>query len=97
MGYAGPRRDGLAVASLVFGIVSIACFFICLGIVAGPIAAIMGFISRQRIGTSGGTLRGSTMATVGLVLGVIGFVVSVIWFFYAVSGALTNSTPTPAP
>ena len=97
MGYAGPRRDGLAVASLVIGIFSIACFFICLGIVLGPTAAIMGFISRQRIGTSGGTLGGGTLATVGLVLGVIGFAVSVIWFFVAVSGALTNSTPSPAP
>ena len=97
MGYATQRTDGLAIASLVIGIVSIACFVACFGIVLGPIAAILGFISRQRIATSGGMIRGGTMAVIGLVLGVLGFVVSVIWFFVIASGAFNNSTPTPSP
>jgi hypothetical protein len=94
-GFAGPRTDGLAIASLIIGIVSLVCFFFCLGVVLGPTAAIMGFISRQRIASSGGMLGGGTMATVGLVLGIIGFVASVGFFFLAISGALnTGSTPT---
>jgi hypothetical protein len=96
-GYAATRTDGLAVAALVIGILSVVCFFICLGIVLGPTAAIMGFISRQRIGASGGTLGGGALALIGLILGVAGFIVSVIWFFLAVSGTLTNSTATPSP
>src|SRR5260370_691939 len=69
MGYAGQRTDGLAIASLVIGIISIVCSIVCLGIVLGPTAAIMGFISRQRISTSGGALGGGTLALVGLILG----------------------------
>jgi len=97
-GYAAPRNDGLAIASLIVGVLSIVCFFFCLGIVLGPAAAIMGFISRQRISTSGGALSGGTMALIGLILGVGGFVVSVIWFFLYLSGTFSsigNSTPTP--
>jgi hypothetical protein len=97
-GYAAQRTDGLAIASLVIGILAIVCSVGCLGIVLGPTAAIMGFISRQRINSSGGALGGSTLAIVGLVLGIIGFVASVGVFFLFISGAInsaTNSTPSP--
>jgi hypothetical protein len=93
MAYAGPRTDGLAIASLICGIVGIACFVICLGVVLGPVAAIMGYISRQRIASSGSTLGGGGLALAGLILGVVGFAVSVIWFFYFVFGSHTNFTP----
>jgi hypothetical protein len=97
-GYAAQRTDGLAIASLVIGIISIVCSVGCLGIVLGPTAAIMGFISRQRIATSGGAMGGGVLAVVGLVLGIVGFVASVSWFFYIiVSGVLNNSTATPTP
>ena len=95
-GYAGQRTDGLAIAALVIGIVSIVCSIVCLGIIFGPSAAIMGFISRQRIATSGGMMGGGTLALVGLILGIVGFVASVGWFFYVVaSGAFNNATATP--
>ena len=97
-GYAAQRTDGLAIASLVIGIVSIVCSIACLGIILGPTAAIMGFISRQRIATSGGAIGGGSLALVGLILGVVGFVASVGWFFYVVvSGAFNNSAATPSP
>ncbi len=96
--YAAQRTDGLAIAALVIGIVSIVCSLGCLGIVLGPTAAIMGFISRQRIATSGGMLGGGTLAMVGLILGIIGFVASVGWFFFVVvSGAFNNTAATPSP
>ncbi len=97
-GYAAPRTDGLAIASLVIGIISLVCFLACLGIVLGPTAAIMGFVSRQRISSSGGALGGGTLATVGLILGIVGFIVSVGWFFIAISGVITSSSGgTPSP
>jgi hypothetical protein len=97
-GYAAPRTDGLAIAALIVGILSLVCSFICLGVVLGPAAAIMGFISRQRISTSGGALGGGTLAVVGLVLGIIGFIASVGWFFVVISGVITSSTSsTPSP
>lgn len=97
-GYASPRTDGLAIASLVIGIISLVCSIGCLGVVLGPTAAIMGFISRQRINSSGGALGGGTLAVVGLVLGIIGFVASVGVFFVFISGAINSSTfSTPSP
>jgi len=92
-GYAAPRTDGLAIASLVIGIVSIPCSLACLGIILGPVAAIMGFISRQRVSASGGAIGGGGMAIAGLILGLIGFLLSVGWFFYAVTHN-TGTTPT---
>jgi len=95
-GYAAQRTDGLAIASLVIGIISIVCFFLCLGVILGPTAAIMGFISRQRIATSGGALGGGALAVVGLVLGILGFIASVGWFFlFALTGAFNNTTSSP--
>ena len=97
-GYAAPRTDGLAIASLVVGILGLVCSFGCLGIVLGPAAAIMGFISRQRIASSGGTLGGGTLAIIGLILGIVGFLASVGFFFLYLSGAIHSasfSSPTP--
>jgi hypothetical protein len=98
-GYAAPRTDGLAIASLIVGILSLVCTVACLGVILGPAAAIMGFISRQRINSSGGALGGGTLALVGLILGIVGFLASVAWFFIAISGALTSAltTSTPSP
>lgn len=96
-GYAAPRNDGLAIASLIVGILSLVCTLGCLGILLGPAAAIMGFISRQRIATSGGALGGGTLAVTGLVLGVVGFVASVGWFFFIISGVIFSRMPgTPS-
>jgi uncharacterized protein DUF4190 len=97
-GLAGPRNDGLGIASLVVGILSIVCSFpLCLGILMGPAAAIMGFISRQRVASSGGTLGGGGIALAGLILGVIGFVISAGWaltWIFAVShNNATNTLP----
>jgi hypothetical protein len=95
--YAAPRTDGLAIASLVIGILSLVCTVACLGIVLGPTAAIMGFISRQRVASSGGALGGGTLALIGLVLGILGFVASVGWFLI-ISGVISSSsTSTPTP
>jgi hypothetical protein len=76
-GYASRRTDGLAIASLIIGIVSLVCAWICLGVVLGPTAAIMGYISRQKIATSGGAVGGGALALVGLILGILGFLASV--------------------
>ena len=96
--YAGQRTDGLAIASLIVGIISIVCSVGCLGIVLGPAAAIMGFISRQRIATSGGAIGGGTLAIVGLILGIVGFVAGVgAFFFYIYAGTLANNFATPTP
>jgi hypothetical protein len=66
-----PPRDGVAVAALVTGLVSVACFFI----VAGPVALGLG-ISGLRRTTANGT-RGRGMAIAGIVLGAVATLVLV--------------------
>jgi hypothetical protein len=92
-GFASRRTDGLAIASLVIGIASLVLSCFCLGIVLGPTAAIMGFISRQKINSSGGAVGGAPLALVGMILGILGFLASVgfalFWIF-----ASQQSTPT---
>jgi hypothetical protein len=97
-GYAGARTDGLAIGSLICGILSLICFWpFCLGILLGPAAAIMGFISRQRVAASGGMIGGGGLALAGLILGVVGFIASAGWaiayiFIVAHLGS-TSSSP----
>ena len=86
---AGPSIDGLAYAALVTGILSIVLSPILLGsgILLGPGAAIMGYISRRRVAASLGTRGGSGVALAGLILGIIGFGagVAILVFAFLVS------------
>jgi hypothetical protein len=88
---AGPRTDGLAIGALIAGILSLVCFWpLCLGIILGPAAAIMGFISRQRIAASGGTVGGGGLALAGLILGIVGFIASAAWAIFTIAIAAHN-------
>jgi hypothetical protein len=95
-----PPTNGLAVASLVFGIIS---WFMC-PLVGGIVAIITGHVARSQIRRTGES--GSGMAMAGLVLGYIHIAVTVVTFFIvvAVIGGLAalvavfgGATPTPSP
>ena len=95
---AGRRTDGLAIGSLIAGILSLVCFWpLCLGIILGPAAAIMGFISRQRVAASGGTVGGGGLALAGLILGIVGFIASAAWAIFYVVIASHSATNTITP
>lgn len=64
-----PSTSGLAVASLVLGIISLV--IPCVGIVTGLLATIFGGISLGQISRSRGRLAGRGMAITGLVTGII--------------------------
>jgi len=56
----------------------------------------MGFISRQRVAASGGTVAGGGLALAGLILGVVGFLLSAGWaiaYIFIVSHAGSSQTP----
>ena len=91
MQYASRRTDGLAIAALIVGILSLVCCV--LGVALGPAAAVMGFISRGRISSSSGTIGGGGLAIGGLILGVIGFFAGLGWilFFVLASNASTTT------
>lgn len=94
---AAPHNDGLAVASMVCGIVGlIFCPFIVS--VAG---IIMGAISHGRITRSGGALQGSGMAKAGIILGIVSIVLWAIVVFGIIFGVfnsgITHSSIQPGP
>ncbi len=68
-----PKTNGLAIASLVFGIIP------CTGITS-ILAIVLGFIARNQIEQSGGTQQGSGMALAGIILGFVWIGISVIWW-----------------
>jgi len=70
---AGGGTNGLAIASLIMGILSM----VCLGILTGIPAIICGHMALKRIKESGQGGRG--LAIVGLVLGYISIVLTIIF------------------
>ena len=71
--------NGMAIASLVLGIVSLAiswCWGI--GIIPGIIAIILGLLSRPKTETGSGKLTGAAIA--GIICGSIGSVASILLF-----------------
>ena len=72
-----PRNDGRAIASLVLGIVSLACAGY-LGILLAVPAVALGVRARRAIAASNGWRRGDGMAVAGIVLGIIGIVISIV-------------------
>lgn len=64
------KTNGLAVASLILGIIGL-CVIIC-----APIALILGIIARGQIKRSGGS--GSGMALAGIILGIVAIVLYII-------------------
>lgn len=64
-----PRTSGLAIASLVFGVLSVTI----LPILAGLPAVICGHVSRAQIKKAGDLLRGDGLALAGLIMGYLSF------------------------
>jgi hypothetical protein len=79
--------NGLAVASLVLGIVGIPGVFALFNIFS-ILALIFGLVSRSQIQKSGGTQGGAGMAMAGIVLGTIGIALDVIWIIVAVTSSV---------
>lgn len=88
------ETNGLAVASLVLGI-------LWLGGVGALLALIFGYISKGQIDRSSGRQSGRGMAITGIVLGWVGIVGLVLWIVllislnHAVDSALQNTDLTP--
>jgi Domain of unknown function (DUF4190) len=78
----GQTTNGLAIASLVLGIV----WVFGLGSI---LAVIFGFVGRKQIRQSGGRQSGGGMAIAGIILGFVGVVGLIFWIVAAI--AVTNS------
>lgn len=67
-----PRTNGLAIASLVCGILSLVTFCFCGGLFLGLPAVICGHMSLNQIKAGNGQQEGRGMAVAGLICGYIG-------------------------
>lgn len=67
-----PKNSGLAVWSLVFGILAIALSIACIGPLFAIPAVICGHIALSRIKRSAGVLSGEGLAMGGLITGYVG-------------------------
>ena len=93
---AAQRQSGLAIASLIVGIISLpgALLVVC-GFLFGLPAVIMGHLAVSQISGSNGRLMGKGMATTGFILGYAGMVLSVAWVAYAISIGPSDSRAEP--
>lgn len=80
-------NDGKAVASLVFGMLSLTCA----GLFTGVPAMILGSLAQSDISESRGRKIGSGLATAGAVLGAFGTFFNVV--FFLVAGYVVMTTP----
>ena len=69
---AQPKNSGLAIWSLVFGILAIVLSVVCIGPLFSIPAVICGHIAYSRIRRSAGALSGEGLALGGLITGYIG-------------------------
>ena len=76
------ESKGMAIASLVCGILSLTCC--CGSFIPNVLAIIFGIISRNRKKDNNG------MALAGIILGAIGIVFSIIWIAFSVGGGLED-------
>jgi hypothetical protein len=85
-----PETNGLAVASLLFGI-------FWLGGIGSLAALVLGYRARREIRNSAGGQRGSSLATIGIVLGWIGIaalVIAAVAAFVLLAATSTTDTVT---
>ena len=86
------------------GIISVTCAGY-LGIILGPMALIFATRARNRIEKSGGWTKGASLATAGIVLGVIGTLISIVYLIFVLRNPnflqdlvnrLSTTTTTPS-
>ncbi|GAB3030180.1 hypothetical protein GCM10027285_10910 [Oleiagrimonas citrea] len=71
------RNSGMAIASLVFGLLSLLSSFAGIGLLFGVLALTFGLTAKKHMRASPG-LTGSGMATAGVVLGAIALAVGIV-------------------
>lgn len=76
----GGATSGLAIASLVCGILSLALFPCCgIGLLCAIPALITGAMAKRQAGQSQGRIGGRGMAIAGLILGILGLLIGGLW------------------
>lgn len=86
-GAAAGQQKGLAIASMVCGILSCLC---CFSIITGPAGVIMGIMARNKANSDPMTYGGAGMAMAGIITGAIGAVFGTLAIIIQIMGALAR-------
>lgn len=86
-----PKTNGLAIASMVLGILSLVFFCAWFFPVMPILAVVFGHIALSQIRKQGTAGRG--MAIAGLVTGYIGLAITVVMIILMIIGTVTSPTP----
>ncbi len=73
-----PTRNRLAIVALILGLFALVPSF---WLAAGVAALVVGYLALVQINTSDGRQHGARLAVVGLLLGLVGCGLQVLWFF----------------
>ncbi len=76
------RTSGMAIASLVFGVISLPMIFVCLGLFTGLLGIVFGIIALVAVSKGGGQVKGRGMAWAGILLSVAAFGIYGVFLAY---------------
>ncbi|NVK63778.1 MAG: DUF4190 domain-containing protein [Flavobacteriales bacterium] len=92
------KKNGLALASMILGIISIVLgFFGLLGIIVGIVAVILAVVAKNQIKADPSMAGSAGQAKGGLIMGIIGAVVGLvmilltIWLFTAAANSFEDA------
>lgn len=93
-GITRPAQQGLAVASLIFGLISITFGWICGGPIFGLLAVVLGAVALAQIKRNPQQHTGKPMALIGLITGGISLLINLaiiaFWIVMLIIGAASN-------
>ncbi|SFF77665.1 MULTISPECIES: hypothetical protein [unclassified Curtobacterium] len=71
---------GLAIASLVLGIVGVVggIFLAIIGVIAGIIGLVLGILARRRASGRGIVLGGIILSAIAIVIGIVGYILTAV-------------------
>lgn len=90
--FISPPNSGMAIASLIMGIVG----FVGLPLIGSIMAVIFGHIARDEIRRSQGAIAGNGFATAGLILGYVGIGMAVLIVLFVIVLVIFGITTLPA-
>lgn len=87
MGGLPPKRSGMAIASLVLGIVGvIPCFWGCF--IFSVLGVVFGQLGKKDIRESAGAKTGDSFAKWGFILGIVGIALGVVYWILIGTGTI---------
>lgn len=85
-----PKNSGLAISSLVLGILGLVLLLVCIGPLFAIPAVICGHMAHSRINRSAGALVGQGMALAGLITGYLSIALSIFLIPLMLAIAIPN-------